>query len=251
MIDTYIHVNGHIKKQTWELSLLYSFTEIPKRDLTISEKDTRFRGIHPSVMFTALRNWWELSDLNFPIKRILMTVYSNCGIAYHIYGLKNVIVYWDTIITVLILKFLFCNQCRRFCVIDSSQMTYTYLSILIRIISIILAERDIEGCENLPTCHLAGSGCNPIINMELPVTDGSRGRMAATASWKVANHCPLLVRHSYNYDCIRFAKIRNDSSDPSDSTMKKTPRVRHVFHSRKSEEYTLDLDRSCSRCVFS
>ena len=47
-------------------------------------------------------------------------------------------------------------------------------------------------------------------------------------------------------DCIRFAKIGNDSGDPSDSrsdsTMKKTPRVRHVFHSRKSEEYTLDLD---------
>ena len=35
-------------------------------------------------------------------------------------------------------------------------------------------------------------------------------------------------------DCIRFAKIRNDSGDPSYSTMKKTPRVRHAFHSRKS-----------------
>ena len=54
-------------------------------------------------------------------------------------------------------------------------------------------------------------------------------------------------------DCIRFAKFRNDSSDPSDSSdsiMKKTPRVRHAFHSRKSEEYTLDLDRSYSRCFF-
>ena len=51
-------------------------------------------------------------------------------------------------------------------------------------------------------------------------------------------------------DCIRFAKIPNDSSDPSDSTMKKTPRVRHAFHSRKSEEYTLDLDRLYPRCFF-
>ena len=47
-------------------------------------------------------------------------------------------------------------------------------------------------------------------------------------------------------DCIRFAKIRNDSSDPSDSTMKKTKGVRHAFHSRKS-----DLDRSYSQCFFS
>ena len=34
------------------------------------------------------------------------------------------------------------------------------------------------------------------------------------------------------YDCIRFAKIRNDSGDPSysrsNSTMKKTPRVRPI-----------------------
>ena len=34
------------------------------------------------------------------------------------------------------------------------------------------------------------------------------------------------------YDCIRFAKIRNNSGDPSDSrsdsTMKKTPRVRPI-----------------------
>ena len=51
-------------------------------------------------------------------------------------------------------------------------------------------------------------------------------------------------------DCIRFAKIRNDSSDPSDSTMKKTQRVRHAFHSRKSEEYTFDLDRSYTWCFF-
>ena len=34
------------------------------------------------------------------------------------------------------------------------------------------------------------------------------------------------------HDCIRFAKIHNDSGDPSDSrsvsTMKKTPRVRPI-----------------------
>ena len=55
------------------------------------------------------------------------------------------------------------------------------------------------------------------------------------------------VRHTA---CIRFAKIRNDSSDPSDSTMKKTPRVRHSFHSRKIEEYNLALDKSYSRSFF-
>ena len=52
------------------------------------------------------------------------------------------------------------------------------------------------------------------------------------------------------FHSLSLYSIRNDSSDPSDSTMKKTPRVRHTFHSRKSEEYTLDLDRSYSRCFF-
>ena len=59
-----------------------------------------------------------------------------------------------------------------------------------------------------------------------------------------------LALYSCTLDCILFAKFRNDSSDPSDSTMKKTPQIRHAFHSRKSEEYTLDLDRSYSRCFF-
>ena len=61
-----------------------------------------------------------------------------------------------------------------------------------------------------------------------------------------------LTAYYKHMDCIRFAKIRNDSTDPSnsrsDSTMKKTLQVRHAFHSRKSEEYTLDLDRLYSRC---
>ena len=62
------------------------------------------------------------------------------------------------------------------------------------------------------------------------------------------------VSEEEQIDCIRFVKIGYDSSDPSDSrsdtTMKKTPRIWHAFHIRKSEEYTLDLDRSYSRCFF-
>ena len=67
---------------------------------------------------------------------------------------------------------------------------------------------------------------------------------------EVSQILKYLALYSCTLDCIRFAKFRNDSSDTSDLTMKKTPQVRHVFHSRKSEEYTLDLDRSYSLCFF-